>query len=81
MQIKKSVDVRDSSDSVVEEKDPGRWRDLTAFWILGVTIGFGDAVLLTAAHDIAKTLDGNHPVSVANETTKTSHGQRPLVGK
>lgn len=33
-------------------KDPGRWRDLLAYWILGLCNNFGYVVMLSAAHDI-----------------------------
>lgn len=46
-------------------KDPGRWRDLTAYWILGLCNNFGYVVMLSAAHDIIARLspDENHSVS------------------
>lgn len=46
-------------------KDPGRWRDLVAYWILGVCNNFGYVVMLSAAHDIIKSLDLNRSVSVS----------------
>lgn len=33
-------------------KDAGRWRDLTAYWILGLCNNYGYVVMLSAAHDI-----------------------------
>lgn len=33
-------------------KDPQRWRDLTAYWILGLCNNYGYVVMLSAAHDI-----------------------------
>ncbi|XP_055297133.1 battenin [Sitodiplosis mosellana] len=33
-------------------KDTGRWRDLTAYWILGLCNNYGYVVMLSAAHDI-----------------------------
>lgn len=35
-------------------KDTGRWRDLTAYWILGLCNNYGYVVMLSAAHDIIK---------------------------
>lgn len=32
--------------------DRGRWRDLTAYWILGLCNNYGYVVMLSAAHDI-----------------------------
>lgn len=54
-------------------KDPGRWRDLVAFWILGVCNNFGYVVMLSAAHDIIKSLDLNHSVSVVKLHTDRAH--------
>lgn len=31
-------------------RDPGRWRDLLAYWILGLCNNFGYVVMLSAAH-------------------------------
>lgn len=39
-----------------KQKDPGRWRDLTAFFFLGICNNFGFNVILTAAHDIISVL-------------------------
>lgn len=33
-------------------KDTGRWRDLTAYWIIGLCNNYGYVVMLSAAHDI-----------------------------
>lgn len=46
----------------VKKKDAGRWRDLTAYWILGLCNNFGYVVMLCAAHDIIGRL---HPIGVS----------------
>lgn len=33
-------------------KDKGLWRDLTAYWILGLCNNYGYVVMLSAAYDI-----------------------------
>lgn len=33
-------------------EDSGQWRDLVAFWILGLSNNYGYVVMLSAAHDI-----------------------------
>lgn len=33
-------------------KDVGLWRDLTAYWFLGLCNNYGYVVMLSAAHDI-----------------------------
>ncbi|XP_001843245.2 battenin [Culex quinquefasciatus] len=39
-------------------RDRGLWRDLVAYWILGLCNNYGYVVMLTAAHDILKELGG-----------------------
>ncbi|XP_058462301.1 battenin [Malaya genurostris] len=39
-------------------RDRGLWRDLVAYWFLGLCNNYGYVVMLTAAHDILKELDG-----------------------
>ena len=51
----------DVADSQPQNED--RWRDLVAFWILGLCNNFGFVVMLTAANDIIKELIGDDPVS------------------
>ncbi|XP_053680491.1 battenin isoform X2 [Anopheles nili] len=43
----------------VPPKDKGLWRDLVAYWILGLCNNYGYVVMLTAAHDILKELEGD----------------------
>lgn len=45
-------------------RDPGRWRDLTAYWILGLCNNFGYVVMLSAAHDIIARINKTDSVSV-----------------
>lgn len=46
-----------------KNKDPERWRDLVAFWILGMCNNYGYVIMLSAAHDIIKSLDSDGNVS------------------
>lgn len=41
-----------------EKKDKYLWRDLVAYWFLGLTNNYGYVVMLTAAHDILKEITG-----------------------
>lgn len=41
-----------------KSNDPGRWRDLTAYWILGLCNNYGYVVMLSAAHDIIGRFSG-----------------------
>lgn len=44
--------------SVAKQKDTSRWRDLTAYWILGLCNNYGYVVMLSAAHDIVEQISG-----------------------
>uniref|UniRef100_A0AAG5CPE6 Battenin n=1 Tax=Anopheles atroparvus TaxID=41427 RepID=A0AAG5CPE6_ANOAO len=60
-------------------KDKGLWRDLVAYWILGLCNNYGYVVMLTAAHDILKDLEGDdhgksvhqNEYSALNTTTRS----------
>lgn len=39
------------------------WRNLVAYWILGLCNNYGYVVMLTAANDIIAEQEGNTPVS------------------
>lgn len=41
-----------------DSKDPQLWRDLTAFWLLGLCNNYGYVVMLSAAHDIIASFGG-----------------------
>lgn len=41
-----------------KQKDTSRWRDLTAYWILGLCNNYGYVVMLSAAHDIVEQISG-----------------------
>lgn len=40
------------SDHLKKNDDPQLWRDVLAYWILGLTSEFGYVVIISAAHDI-----------------------------
>lgn len=48
-------------------KDKSLWRDLTAYWILGLCNNYGYVVMLSAAHDIIGQF---HDVSKHVDTSK-----------
>lgn len=54
-------------------KDSGRWRDLISYWIFGMCNNYGYVIMLSAAHDIIKSLDSNANVSAVAEQTPSSH--------
>ncbi|XP_055587047.1 battenin-like [Uranotaenia lowii] len=57
--------------------DRGRWRDLVAYWILGLCNNYGYVVMLTAAHDILRDLDDHETgrsVSISGLTDFDSEG-------
>lgn len=43
--------------------DEGRWRDITAYWILGASNNYGSVVLVCAAYDIMTRINP-HPTTV-----------------
>lgn len=43
-------------------KDGGRWRDLTAYWLLGLCNNYGYVVMLSAAHDIIGRFNSDQEV-------------------
>lgn len=49
------VQVQNSPPNQV--RDPQLWRDLTAYWLLGLTNNYGYVVMLSAAHDIIKQFE------------------------
>uniref|UniRef100_A0A182QYB2 Battenin n=1 Tax=Anopheles farauti TaxID=69004 RepID=A0A182QYB2_9DIPT len=62
------VPLTDDDPEQKAPKDKGLWRDLVAYWILGLCNNYGYVVMLTAAHDILKELendDENHAKSAA----------------
>ena len=66
MNLKKVFKKQQANGDVVEEakvKDPGRYRDLVAYWIFGMCNNFGYVIMLSAAHDIIKSLGSNDSVS------------------
>uniref|UniRef100_A0A336K9I5 Battenin n=1 Tax=Culicoides sonorensis TaxID=179676 RepID=A0A336K9I5_CULSO len=61
-----NVNTKNTESSLNDNKikDTGLWRDLVAYWILGLCNNFGYVVMLTAAHDIIHDLSngGDEPV-------------------
>lgn len=54
-----------NADAVAERfKDTGRWRDLAAYWILGLCNNYGYVVMLSAAHDIIARFNDDNSVSI-----------------
>lgn len=47
-------------------KDPQLWRDLTAFWLMGLCNLFGFFIMLVAAHDLL------HDVETAGDVCSLS---------
>lgn len=50
------------SEEQLITRDKGVWRDLVAFWFLGLSNNYGYVVMLSAAHDIIQHF-GQHEVS------------------
>lgn len=49
-----------ASSSTIRDGKSGLWRDLTAYWILGLCNNYGYVVMLSAAHDIIGRFGGEH---------------------
>lgn len=49
-----------ATPSTSKEKDTQLWRDLAAYWILGLCNNYGYVVMLSAAHDIIGRFGGEH---------------------
>lgn len=45
--------------------DRGLWRDLTAYWLLGLCNNYGYVVMLSAAHDIIHQFHGEAIIRVS----------------
>ncbi|XP_055543278.1 battenin [Wyeomyia smithii] len=52
-----TVDDERALNNDEQPRDRGLWRDLVAYWFLGLCNNYGYVVMLTAAHDILKELD------------------------
>lgn len=49
-----------ASASTIRNEKSGLWRDLTAFWLLGLCNNYGYVVMLSAAHDIIARFGTDH---------------------
>lgn len=56
-------------------KDTGRWRDLTAYWIIGLCNNYGYVVMLTAAHDIIARFSPVSMMRVYPNSSKQSNAR------
>ncbi|XP_012230607.1 battenin isoform X1 [Linepithema humile] len=56
-------------DAIVKKE---RWRNLIAFWILGLCNNYGYVVMLSAAHDILKSKFGEEDVTPDTNSTITT---------
>lgn len=66
MKLKRSFKIQQNNrNPTVGERysDSGRWRDLISYWIFGMCNNYGYVIMLSAAHDIIKSLDSNGQVS------------------
>lgn len=58
LQLSKIQTISEKIGGEGKVRDPGRWRDLLAYWILGLCNNFGYVVMLSAAHDIIARING-----------------------
>lgn len=59
IETKPKVNLETSNVSKKKNSDPNLWRDILAYWILGLGTEFGYVVMISAASDI---LHGFHDV-------------------
>ncbi|XP_014088453.1 battenin [Bactrocera oleae] len=57
-------------------KDNGLWRDLVAYWLLGLCNNYGYVVMLTAAHDIISAFESETQASKVLELAANSTQRR-----
>ena len=61
---KKTVPISSGKEIFCIEKqkssDPSKWKNLLAFWFLGLCNNFGYVIMLSAAADILGNLDGSN---------------------
>ncbi|XP_039966120.1 battenin-like [Bactrocera tryoni] len=57
-------------------KDKGLWRDLVAYWLLGLCNNYGYVVMLTAAHDIISAFENEAEASKYLELAANSTQRR-----
>lgn len=52
----------DSNDPKEEKSDTQIWRNVIAYWLLGLTTEFGYVLIISAAHDILQTFGSDSNV-------------------
>lgn len=56
-----------STSTKTGTKDPQLWRDLTAFWLIGICVDYGFHMMLVAANDLLSD-DPDSQVRARNST-------------
>lgn len=51
-----------SDDPISEKSDAQVWRNVIAYWLLGLTTEFGYVLIVSAAHDILQSFGTNSNV-------------------
>lgn len=51
-----------SNDPKKEKSDTQMWRNVIAYWLLGLTTEFGYVLIISAAHDILQSFSSNSNV-------------------
>lgn len=57
----------DDNGTKRKRNDPQVWRDILAFWILGLGCEFGYFVVISAAHDILQGFEENSNVNFVSK--------------
>lgn len=59
-----------------KRKDPHLWRDLVAYWMLGLCNNYGYVVMLSAAHDIIEQFNHYEKISTNDGTVEIESGRQ-----
>lgn len=65
-----TVDLSQTVTHLPKRKDQQLWRDLLAYWILGLCTNYGYVVVLSAAHDILTQFDGRKVCTIFDHHPK-----------
>ncbi|XP_049806347.1 battenin isoform X1 [Schistocerca nitens] len=71
-----SMDEQTSDSAPLQQHQvQAKWRNLAAYWLLGLCNNYGYVVMLSAAHDILKTFDTNSTVQEPSNATSSDVSQ------
>lgn len=64
----------ESNEPKKKQGDPQLWRDIVAYWILGLCVEFGYVVIISAAHDILHGFgQSSNVIFAVSKTYRAAH--------